>query len=121
MSDYNRSSHRDKILQCILNGALGFCVQRGRRFVENQNGGILEQSARDRQTLALPAGKLHTHLADYRIVAAGQSGDEIMRVRRCRRRDDILHAASRLAVGDVIPDRVVKEEGMLRDNTDLPA
>ena len=40
-----------------------------------------------------PPDKLHTHLADHRIVAVGHRHDKFMRVRRLRRRDHGLYVA----------------------------
>ena len=39
--------------QCVLHGALGFRVERGRRLVEEKNGRVFQKGARDGEALAL--------------------------------------------------------------------
>ena len=80
--------------QLLLDGGFHFAVQGRGRFVEHQDGRVLEDHARERDALALPAGELDAALADVRVVAGAvvpvaQADDEVVRVRPARRRDDL--------------------------------
>ena len=57
----------------FLHVALGFRIERGGRFVEQDDRRVLDQRARDGDALALAAGQLHAVLADRRVVAARES------------------------------------------------
>ena len=48
----------------FLDVALGFRIERRGRLVEQDDRRVLDQRARDRDALALAAGKLHAVLAD---------------------------------------------------------
>ena len=59
--------------QLGLDRALGARVERGRRFVENQYRGALQDRARDRDALFFAARQLEAALADRRRVALRQT------------------------------------------------
>src|SRR5688572_17576258 len=59
-----------------LNDHLGRRVERAGRLVEEQDGAIGEQRARDRQALPLSAGERHAALAELRVDALRQPLDE---------------------------------------------
>src|SRR6266498_4608750 len=84
MRDDQHGAVRHQPVDRLLDEALGLHVQGARRFVEDQNRRIAQQRARDRDALALAAGKPHTALAQQRPVAVGELRDELMRVRRPR-------------------------------------
>ena len=69
--------------------------------------------------LAFAAGELRPLLADQRIVAHRQAHDEIVGVRGLRGGDDLLLRLHDVAVGDVVPDRVVEEDRLLGHDRDL--
>ena len=58
-----------KFLERGLHGALGFGVEGTGRFVEDENGRVLHDGARDGEALALAAGKHRAPLADDGVVA----------------------------------------------------
>src|SRR5205823_89615 len=53
MGDANGRASLHQFLQRRLDSALGFCIQRVGRLIENQDRGVLENRAGDRQSLAL--------------------------------------------------------------------
>src|SRR5262249_50840094 len=67
-----------------LDDLLGARVERAGRLVEDEDGRVLEQRARDRDALLLAAGELEAPLADLRLVAERQRFDERMDVRSLR-------------------------------------
>src|SRR5262249_50309014 len=94
------------------------------RLVEHQNGSILENDARNRDALALAAGKLHAALADLGVVAASaapilQIGDKLVRMGEPGRSDNLGFAHVRATVADVLTDRAVQQRGILRHHGNL--
>src|SRR5262249_39999735 len=61
--------------------AFGLGVERCRRFVEQDDGRVLDQRARDRDALAFAAGEAQTVLADRGVVFLREAHDEVMGVR----------------------------------------
>ena len=96
-------------------------VERGGRFVEQDDRRILEERARDRDALALAAGKLHAALAARAVVGALEAEDELVRMRGLGGGDDFLVAGARPAHGDVLADRPLEQESLLADVGGLPA
>jgi hypothetical protein len=79
----------------------------------------LVMSARDRDTLALPAGKTTAAFADHGVVTFGQLEDEVMSAReRCRRNDE-LDGHSRIGERDILANGAVEEHVLLQDDADL--
>ena len=60
--DHRASAHQ--AAQGFADRFLGLAVERGGRFVEQQERRVLEEGARDGDALALAAGKLDAALAD---------------------------------------------------------
>ena len=90
-----RPSIRRSIASMI--GASVADVDRARRLVEDQDRGVLQERAGERDPLALAAGEPHPALADQRVVAVRQPADEVVRVRRPRRRLDLARGSPRAA------------------------
>src|SRR5439155_773757 len=67
-------------VQGLQQSVFGFDVERAGRLVEDQNGRVLQQGARNRNALALAAGERRPALADHGVVAVGQTHDELVRV-----------------------------------------
>ena len=106
----------------FLHEALRLRVERGRRFVEDEDRRIGEQRARDRQALALTAGEPRAALAEDGVVAVGQLADEAVRVRGARRRLDLrVGEPIGRAVGDVVSHRVVEQHRVLAHDSGQPA
>src|SRR5204863_9320903 len=103
-------------LERIEDPGLGAAVDAARGLVEEEDGRVLQERAREREPLALAARELDPAVADLRVQAQGQRLDEGQRVRRADRRDDLLLARARPAVGDVLPDRRREEDGLLRND-----
>src|SRR5262249_18338221 len=69
MSDHNGGTVLAEMLDCLLHLLLGLRVQRRGGLIQQNDRCVLDQRARDRDALALAAGKLSTMLADRRVVA----------------------------------------------------
>ena len=80
-------------------------VDGARRVVEDQDGRVDQQCARDGDALALAARERVAPLADHGVVALGELEDEVVGARRARRGLDLLVGGVGQAVGDVVADR----------------
>ncbi len=111
--------------QCFetrLNMLLGDVVHRRGGLVQDEQRRILEEGARDRQALALSAGKPHAFLAHLRIEPPRQIVDELHGVSRPRGVDDRLPARrGERAVGDIGGHGVVEQHDLLADEGDVGA
>ena len=78
---------RDQPIERLLDLPLRLRVHAARRLVENENPRIVQNRSRDRDPLTLTARQRVSPLADHRVVPLAQLADEVVRVRRLRRRD----------------------------------
>src|SRR5690348_6687020 len=119
VGDDDNGAAAHQVLQSRLHQSLGLAVQGGSGFVEDEDGGILEQGASNGNALALPAGQANAALADHGFVAFGQSFDEVVGQGCLGGFHYTLLGNSGLAVGDVVAHRVVEEHGFLGHDADL--
>ena len=75
--------------QRALHQPLGGHVERGRRLVEDQHGGVGEERAGERDELALTGRQPAALVGDVGVVALRQPGDEVVGADRLRRRDHL--------------------------------
>jgi len=87
---------------------LGFAVERGSRFVQQQDRRVLQERTRDRNTLPLAARKFHTAIPDHGRKPLRQGLDEIA-ARRDRRAQHLIVGRIRAPVSDVFHDRPMKQ------------
>ena len=66
---------RHQALQCFLHQALGFVVQRRGGFIQNEDRRVLVERTRNRQALALSAGKLCGVVSHQSVHPQRQAGD----------------------------------------------
>ena len=71
VSDDEHRAPSHQIVQRALHEHLGFGIELGSRFIENQNRRIFQERARNRQPLALAAGKPLAAVANQSLIAAG--------------------------------------------------
>jgi hypothetical protein len=72
--DDNGGAPAGQIREGFLDEPFGFGVERGGRFVEDEDGRIREDGARDGEPLSLTAGEKNAALADASMSAAAASG-----------------------------------------------
>ena len=102
----------------VLDNALGHGIESARRLVEDEDRRVSQYRACDADSLALAAGKRETLLADHALVPLGLRHDEIVGVRQLRCGHDLVVRRVWRAVADVLLDRVVEENRLLRDCAD---
>src|ERR1700722_1701661 len=101
--------------------ALGLGVERSGCFIEQDDRYVFDQSAGDRDALALAAGKLQAVFADRCVVAGWKVHDEIMRVRSLGGGDDLGVAGAEFSKSDIFADRAPEHMDDLPDIGDLLA
>ena len=88
---------------------LGFGVEAGGGFVEDEERRVHEKCPRQRETLRLSAAETRTALADEGLVAIWKRFDKFVQVRGLRGRDHFLFGGVGFAEFDVGRQRVVEE------------
>src|SRR5436190_3423440 len=120
-----RDDHRrftfHQAFQGADDGLLGGRIETRRGLVENEDWRIANNRSRDRDALALAAGKRRPALTNHGGVAPRQAHDELVRVRQPRRADGVLWLSVWFAVGDILPNRSTEENRILQNEADLVA
>lgn len=98
---------------------LGFRIKRRSCFIENENRRILEERTRNRETLLLPAREQTARLAHSGIEPLRQTLHELIESRSLKRFPDLSIRLVGEAVGDVLADGCIQEDGVLRHHGDL--
>ena len=120
--DDQRGATAHQAFQRGLNLTLGLVVQGRGGLVQDQDGRVLDQGARDRQALALAAGQARGVLAHLGLQAVGQALDEFQQVGGGERVADLLLARlAQRAVADVGGDGVVEQHHVLADQRQMRA
>ena len=119
--DDDRRALRHEPLERLLHEQLALRVERARRLVEQQDRRVLEDRARDRDALPLPAREPHAALAEERVVALRQRAQELVGLGRARRGLDLGVARVGPAVADVLARRRAEQHRVLRHEADQPA
>ena len=90
VGDDERRPAVHRLAQPALDRLLGGRVDRRGGVVEDQDPRLGDQRPGDRDPLALAAGERQPALADDRVVAVGQAGDEVVGLGAARRELDLL-------------------------------
>ena len=105
----------------VLDDALALIIERRGRFVEDEYARVGRQRPRDRDALALPAGKVGAALFDDGIVALWQLGNQFVGAGEfC----GIHHARARhggIAERDVFVKGAIEQNVLLQHHADLAA
>ena len=95
MGDTNDSAIFGKMVNGFLDLGFGLGIERCGGFVEDENGGVADEGARDGDALALAAGEALAPFAERRVVALRQRADEFVGVGFLRGGDDFSRASRR--------------------------
>src|SRR6266540_3769755 len=121
MGDQERRATDHQLVERVEDDALGAGVDRRGRLVHDEDRGVLDESAGDRDPLALSPGQLGSPLSDRGLVAVRQLGDEVVRVRGLCRRDDLIHLSADPSVLDVRGNAAGEQQRLLQNDADLIA
>ena len=105
--------------QVLLDDLLALGVERRGRLVEDQDPRIADQRAGDGDALALAARQVGAALLDDRVVAVRELEDELVRAGKLGRRDHRFHRPGRIGQRDILADRAVEQDILLKDDADL--
>ena len=105
VGDHQRRAAGHQPRQSLLDQVLALGVQRAGGLVQQQDRRIGEQGAGDGQALALTAGQAEAGVAQMGLLALRQALDELVGMRRARRRFHVGLAGVETSVTDVVLHR----------------
>src|SRR6185369_10525856 len=105
-----------EVFKSGLNLLLGLRIQRTGGFVQDEDGSVLYNGASDGEPLFLAAGKRDPFFANDSVVALRFLNDEFVGVGVAGGSFDFSVGCAGTAHGDVGPDSVVKQDGVLGDD-----
>src|SRR5438552_9122 len=104
-------------IDCRLDIRFGPGIERGGRFIEDNDWRVADKRTGDRDPLPLAAGQTHPALADARLVTLWKVGDKI--VAACAPGGDFDFQARRswFRAADILRDRLVEDDDFLTDES----
>ena len=121
MGDDERGASLDESVERTLQARFGGVIERAGRLIQYQDRRVLEQGARDRQTLTLAARERLAVLGHDGRVALRPHAHEVMRLRGARGRFQFGVGGVGLADAQVLGNRAVQQARILKDHRDLGA
>ena len=104
-----------------LDHGFGLGVERTGGLIENENARLGQQSAGDREPLALAAGELDAALADDGVVGIREALGKLVHAGRAAGEEKLLFGGVGARKEDVFADRAVEEKRLLQDHAQLGA
>ena len=121
MGDNDHRPVPDDAAHVALDDAFALVVQRRCRLVEDEDARICGERAGDRDPLALSAGEVGAALFDHCVVAFGELVDELVRAGETGDLDDLGPRHGGIGEGDVLVDRAVEQQVLLKHHADVAA
>ncbi len=118
--DQGRAAGHEPLERCLDDG-LAFRVHRREGLVEDQDGRVTQEGARDGDALALAARQPDPTLTDDGVVPQGQPRDELVGVGLPRRSLELGLSRLRFAHPEVLGHGPVKQVRVLMDDGQEPA
>ena len=106
------------LAQRFLDFLLRMGIQRRGGFVEQQDAGLFENGPGNGDPLLFAAGQLQAPFTDHGLVTVRLVHDEIMDAGQLGRFLHFRRGCLRVAVGDVVIDRIVEQHRILRYDAD---
>src|SRR6266478_8543133 len=107
--------------ECLHQQPLRLGIERRSGLVEDEDGRVADDRARDADALPLAAGERLASFAQQSVVTLGHPDDEPVRIRELRGLDNLFLAAVGPPVSDVLPHRGAKQDRVLQHESDLRA
>src|SRR5207245_37352 len=121
MSDQQAGAPSHKSVEGVPDLRFTLHIKARHRLVQDQDGGVPDNDARNGDSLPLASGKGRSPLADDRVVSVFKLQDEVVGVGRLGGGDDLFQARIRLPICDVFPDGRAEKHRVLEDHPDLAA
>src|SRR2546423_8320512 len=102
MRDDQGCTSRRCPLQSINDEALRCRIQTARRFIEDENGRVAQNRARNSDALFLSTGESAASFRHQSVIAIWQALDELIRLCRYRGSHDFLLACASPAEGNIL-------------------
>ena len=112
-NDHN-SLVADQLRQGFLNHRLVIHIQGSRRFIQQDNGRILQERSRYGDTLSLTAGQFRTVLADHGLPAVRQFFRELITMRQLCGCQHFFVCGILFTDTDIFHDRSVEQRHVLK-------
>ena len=119
VSDHHQGVPTAQPGECLGDYLLVLGIQGGGGFINQQDGGVLDQRPGNRNALALTARQLRTALTHRRIDALRQTFDQLADPGLLRRIENLGQAGGRSADTDVVGNAALKQISVLENLTDL--
>ena len=116
-----RGASLQRFIEGFLDQTLGARIDRGGRFVEDQDSGIGQCRAGDGDQLTLSLAEAGAAFAEHGLILLRQAIDKYIRVRHPGGGDDFLVGRIGAAKADILHDAGAEQEGILQDDADLRA
>src|ERR1700682_5953409 len=107
--------------ECLHHQPLRLGIERRGGLVEDEDGRVADDRARDADALPLATGERLASFAQQGVVTLGHPDDEPVRVRELRGLENLFIAGVGPPVGDVLPQRGAKQDRVLQHESDLRA
>ena len=111
--DDHRGTSFEQVVQSILHEFFALGVEGRGGLVEDQNVGVFQHGACDREALSLASGEFRAAVSDVGVVAFGAFADEAVGIGDPGRFDNLLMRGAAASHADVVRDRIVEEHGVL--------
>ncbi len=118
MRDHQRGAVLEQLVERALDQRLGFAVDAGSRLIHHQHARIVGERAGEREQLALAGGKVGAALADFLMQPAGQTLDEVQRLRAPERLAHLGLAKVGTGEADVVEHVAGEEKNVLLHQAD---
>ena len=119
--NHKTSAALHQSLQGLLDQLLGYRINAGGRFIQNEDRGILEKSSSNADPLLFTHTEFDPAFADMGIVSLWKSGDECMTIGCFRGLRHGIRTGIQITVLNIFQDRTVEEKRLLGNHTDLIA
>ena len=121
VGDHQGGAAGEEAFEGVLDEAFGLGVEGGGGFVEDEDGRVAQYGPGDGEALPLAAGEFAAPVTDVGTVAIRRGEDEVVSVSDPRRFVDLRLGDARQPENDVVVDRIVEEDGLLGDDTEVGA
>ena len=105
----------------MLDHLFRFRIEAGSCFVEDQDAGLGQNGARDRNALALASGQLHAALAHNGVVLVGEAFGELVHARDATGTHDFFFSRVGAREGDILANRAIEQERLLQYDSEVSA